>query len=84
MMRIDELINYLIAVARERCGQGLANEMFLISFSPSIWTVAQPRAALLTGLATLEVALPAAAEGAVAATAVDDGLAADEEVGDAL
>ena len=39
---------------------------------------------LLSGLASLKVALPTPAESAVAATAVDDGLAANEEVGDAL
>jgi len=45
------------------------------------WAIAWP---LLAGLATLKIALPASAESAVAATSVDDGLAADEEVGDAL
>ena len=84
MRGLWQLGAYLRAVARERCSEKLDDEVFAITFSPSIWTVAQPRAALLSGLASLEVALPTPAEGAVAATAVDDGRSVDEEVGDAL
>jgi len=54
----------------------------------SRWPVRAPwpamRDGLFAGLASLEVALPTPAEGAVAATAVDDGRTVDEEIGDAL
>ena len=59
-------------------------EARVIARWPMAFQIGEAYQALLTGLATLEVALPASAEGAIAAAAVDDGLAANEEVGDAL
>jgi hypothetical protein len=84
MIRIDELTAYLKMVSQKHCSSRLNYELFDVTFGSLMWSVSQPRQALLAGLASLKVALPAAAEGAVASTAVDDGLAANEEVGDAL
>ena len=66
---------------RRNHGDGITTLAFVECF---IITAYNARMGLLAGLSSLKVALPAAAEGAVAATAVDDGLAADEEIGDAL
>jgi len=64
------------------CSNSVIDEVWPIAFTNA--RTDEARVPLLAGLSSLEIALPAAAEGAITAAAVDDGLAADEEVGDAL
>ena len=75
-------VNCDLWIAHNMCASETRIQAWQIAFDGA--DVGFTRGPLLAGLATLEVALPAAAEGAVAAAAVDDGLPADEEIGDAL